>query len=479
MNKIDYEPVIGLEVHVQLRTESKIFCGCSTKFGSLPNTQVCPVCLGLPGVLPVLNKKAVQYAIMTALSINCSISTFSKFDRKNYFYPDLPKAFQISQYDKPLTYDGWINISNKKIRIKRAHLEEDAGKLIHNEESRASFVDYNRTGMPLLEIVTEPDIKSPEEAHEYLTVLKQILEYLDVSDCNMEEGSLRCDANVSIRPKGETILGVKTEVKNMNSFKGVQKALNYEILRQKKALEEGGKITQETRLWDPDTEVTHPMRSKEEAHDYRYFPEPDLVPIEISQEMIEEIKKTLPEMPAKKKERFVKQYNLPEYDAGVLTSGRKLSEYFESAVQCGKKGGNPKLISNWIMAELLREINACCISVDKSPVPPRNLNKLIELIEDSTISGKIAKDVFIEMFKTGKDPESIVKDKGLVQITDASALGSVIDKVIEANGKSVSDYKAGKESALMFLVGQTMKESKGKANPVLVQKLLRDKLQGV
>jgi aspartyl-tRNA(Asn)/glutamyl-tRNA(Gln) amidotransferase subunit B len=477
MSKIEYEPVIGLEVHVQLKTESKIFCGCSTQFGAGPNTQICPVCLGLPGVLPVLNKKAVEYAIMTALSLNCSISSFSKFDRKNYFYPDLPKAFQISQYDKPLTYDGFLQISNKKIRIKRAHLEEDAGKLIHREEDHASFVDYNRTGMPLLEIVTEPDIFSPDEAYEYLTILKQILEYVDVSDCNMEEGSLRCDANISIRPKGETKLGVKAEVKNMNSFKGVHRALSYEIERQQKVLESGGKVVQETRLWDPDTQITHSMRSKEEAHDYRYFPEPDLVPVEISLEFIEEIKKSLPEMPAIKKERFIREYNIPEYDAGVLTSDKKLSEYFESAVKYGGKGGNPKLISNWIMSELLRELNNKGISSDKSPVSPKNLNTLIELIENNTITGKTAKDVFVEMFNTGQSPEIIVKEKGLVQIADSGALDPIIIKVIESNPKSVNDYKSGKESAIMFLVGQVMKESRGKANPGIVQKLLKDKLQ--
>lgn len=476
MNKIEYEPVIGLEVHTQLKTETKIFCGCSTKFGSDPNTQVCPVCLGLPGVLPVLNKKTIEYSIMTALAINCSISAYSKFDRKNYYYPDLPKNFQISQYDMPLTQNGWIDISNKRIRIKRAHLEEDAGKLMHSAEKGASYVDYNRTGTPLLEIVTEPDLNSPDEAYEYLTVLKQILQYLDVSDCNMEEGSLRCDANISIRPKGSTGLGVKTELKNMNSFKGVHKALSFEIERQKKALESGAPVVQETRLWDPDTQVTHSMRSKESAHDYRYFPEPDLTPVEIPKEWVEEIKNMLPEMPAKRKERFITQYNLPSYDAEVLTSDKKLADYFETAISCGGKGVSPKLIGNWIMAELLRELNNQNITADKSPITPKNLNNLIQLIEDGTISGKIAKEVFAEMYKTGETPASIIKVKNLVQITDENALGCIVDKVISANVKSVEAYRAGKENALMFLVGQVMKETKGKANPGLLQKMLKDRL---
>lgn len=476
MNNQEFEPVIGLEVHVQLKTESKMFCGCSTKFGSSPNTQVCPVCLGLPGALPVINKKAVEYAIMTALALDCGISSFSKFDRKNYYYPDLPKNFQISQYDMPLTSNGWLDISNKRIRIKRAHLEEDAGKLIHKPEENASFVDYNRTGMPLLEIVTEPDIFSPDEAHEYLTVLKQIIQYLDVSDCNMEEGSLRCDANISLRPKGTTGLGVKAEVKNMNSFKGVHKALSYEIGRQKKVLQNGERVIQETRLWDPDTQITHPMRSKEEAHDYRYFPEPDLVPIEVSKEWIDEIKNKVPEMPEKRKTRFATQYSLPDYDAGVLTSDKKLADYFEEAVICGGGGVSPKLISNWVMAELLRELNNSGIAVNKSPISAKNINNLIQFIAKGTISGKIAKDVFIEMFQTGKSPEIIIKEKGLAQITDSGALNPIIEKVIELNAKSVNDFKSGKESALMFLVGQVMKESRGKANPGLAQKLLKEKL---
>lgn len=476
MSKIEYEPVMGLEVHVQLKTETKIFCGCSTKFGSEPNTQICPVCLGLPGVLPVINEKVLEYGIMTALSLNCEISNYSKFDRKNYYYPDLPKNFQISQYDLPIAQKGWLDISGKKIGVTRVHLEEDAGKLIHSEEEKASFVDYNRTGMPLLEIVTEPDINSPDEAYEYLTNLKQILQYLGVSDCNMEEGSLRCDANISIRPKGANSLGTKTELKNMNSFKGVQKALNYEIERQKKVLSEGGKITQETRLWDPDTLTTHVMRSKEEAHDYRYFPEPDLVPLEISKEYIDGLKKILPELPKQMKDRFVNQYKIPEYDAGVLTIDKSVAGYFEKTVAIGGKGGNPKQASNWIMTELIRELNENNISPEKSPVTPEYLNNLIELIEEGTITGKIAKEVFAEMFKTGHSPARVIEEKGLKQISDEGEIIKIVDNVIKNNEKSVSAYKSGKENALMFLVGQVMRETKGKANPGTVQKVLKERI---
>jgi aspartyl-tRNA(Asn)/glutamyl-tRNA(Gln) amidotransferase subunit B len=473
MSKLNYEPVIGLEVHVQLKTESKVFCGCSTKFGAPQNTNVCPVCLGLPGSLPVLNKKTVEFAVLAGLSLNCKVSNYCKFDRKNYYYPDLPKNYQISQYDKPFAENGWIETVSRKIKIKRVHLEEDAGKLIHSENEKASFVDFNRTGMPLLEIVSEPDIFSPDEAQDYLTVLKQIIQYLGISDCNMEEGSLRCDANISLRPKGTTGLGVKTEIKNMNSFKGVHKALCHEIERQTRALEEGKRIVQETRLWDPDTLTTHSMRSKEEAHDYRYFPEPDLVPVELSDEWISGIKKQLPEIPKERAKRFVLQYGIPEYDAGVLTNERVLADYYESAVKCG---GNPKLISNWTMSELLRELNNAVIPADKSPVSSKNLSSLVQLIEGGTISGKIGKDVFAEMFKTGKSPEEIIKEKGLIQINDTGALDAAIEKVIENNQKSVADYKSGKENAVMFLVGQVMKETKGKANPGVVQKMLKEKL---
>ncbi len=474
---MQYEPVIGLEVHAQLKTESKVFCGCSTRFGAQPNTQTCPVCLGLPGVLPVLNRKVVEYAVFTGLALGCQISSFSKFDRKNYYYPDLPKNYQISQYDKPLTENGYVDIAvngeTKRIRIKRAHLEEDAGKLIHSPDGKASFVDLNRTGTPLLEIVTEPDINTADEAHDYLTKLKQILLYLGVCDCNMEEGSLRCDANISLRPQGTQGLGVKAEIKNMNSFKGVQKALSYEIERQGKVLAEGQEIVQETRLWDADKEITKSMRSKEEAHDYRYFPEPDLVPLVLSAEFVAEIKKSLPEMPAERRQRFVGEYGLPPYDAGVLTSERQLADYFEGAV---KTGASAKLVSNWIMSELLRELNNQGITAGQSPISAVNLGKLVALIEKGTISGKIAKNVFSEMYQTGKEPEQIIKEKGLVQISDEHELDGIIDKVIGDNPKSAADFKAGKQAALMFLVGQVMKITRGKANPQLVQKMLRERL---
>ena len=472
-----YETVIGLEVHVQLKTESKMFCGCSTKFGAEPNSQTCPVCLGLPGVLPVVNEKAVEYAIMTGSALNCQISSFSKFDRKNYYYPDLPKNYQISQYDQPLAEDGYLDIdlndTTKRITIKRAHLEEDAGKLIHGEDGKASYVDLNRTGTPLLEIVTEPDINTPQEAYQYLTILKQLLLYLGVSDCNMEEGSLRCDANISLRPQGTIELGVKAEIKNMNSFKAVQKALTYEIERQEKVLQEGKNIVQETRLWDADRETTHSMRSKEEAHDYRYFSDPDLVPLVNTEARIEEIKGWIPELPHLRRQRFISDYQLPVYDAQVLTGDKQLADYFEAAV---KTGGSAKLISNWIMSELLRVLNAEGITADKSPMVPRQLAKLVQAIEKGTISGKIAKKIFEQMYQTGKDPEVIIKEQGLVQISSENELGDIIDKVIADNQKSVTDFKSGKEAALMFLVGQVMKATRGKANPQMVQKLFREKI---
>ena len=477
MSKQEFEPVMGLEVHVQLKTESKMFCGCSTKFGAEPNTQTCPVCLGLPGVLPVVNKKAVEYIIMTAFALNCKVQSFSKFDRKNYYYPDLPKNFQISQYDIPLTEHGWVKISNKKIGITRIHLEEDAGKLIHSPKGDASYVDLNRTGTPLMEIVSEPEINSPKEAHEYLAILKHIIEYLGVSDCNMEEGSLRCDANISLRPKGSSKLGTKAELKNMNSFKAVQKALEYEISRQNDVLTKGHKVVQETRLWNEQTETTHSMRSKEEAHDYRYFPEPDLLPLEIPKEWLEDIEEEIPEMPNTKINRFISEYNIPEYDAGVLTGSIELANYFEEIIKSGGENKvNPKLVSNWIMSELLRELNSRGITADKSPIPPQNLCKVIQLVEKGTISGKIAKEVFLDMFNTGKDPELIVKEKGLTQISDEGALSEVITKVISNNSKSVNDYKSGKEEAIKYLVGQVMKETRGKANPGLAQKILKEKL---
>ncbi|HBT50077.1 MAG: Aspartyl/glutamyl-tRNA(Asn/Gln) amidotransferase subunit B [Caldanaerobacter subterraneus] len=471
-----YEAVIGLEVHAELLTDSKIFCGCSTKFGSEPNTQVCPVCLGLPGTLPVLNKKVVEYAVRAGLALNCTIANFSKMDRKNYFYPDLPKAYQISQYDLPLCSNGYIEIEveggTKRIGIKRIHIEEDAGKLLH-EGTDGSLVDYNRAGVPLIEIVSEPDISTPEEAYQYLVKLKSILEYTEVSDCKMQEGSLRVDTNVSVRPVGTTELGTKIELKNLNSFKAVQKALEYEIKRQIKVLEEGGTIVQETRRWNEAKGITEPMRTKEEAHDYRYFPEPDLVPIIVTEEWKEEIRKTLPEMPDAKRERFITQYGLPEYDAKVITSSKKMADFFE---KCASNYHSPKIVSNWLMGEFARLLNDTGKEIDEVPITPDMLIELLKLVDDNVISGSIAKTVFEEMFFTGKKPQIIVEEKGLRQIADEGELRRIVRKVIEENPKSVEDYKKGKEKALGFLVGQVMKETKGKANPQLTNQLLREEL---
>jgi aspartyl-tRNA(Asn)/glutamyl-tRNA(Gln) amidotransferase subunit B len=475
-----YEPVIGLEVHVQLNTKSKMFCSCSTEFGAEPNKNTCPICLGMPGVLPVINREAVNLTIKTAIAMNCNIASFNRFARKNYFYPDLPKGYQISQYELPLAKGGHIEIvvdgNIKRIGLTRIHMEEDAGKLIHGEnlgDRNSSYVDINRAGIPLMEIVSEPDIRSPEEAKEYMTRLKSILEYIEVSDCNMEEGSLRCDANVSVRPVGSKGFGTKAEVKNMNSFKFLQKSLEYEIKRQIDTLEEGGKIIQETRLFNPDKGITISMRSKEEAHDYRYFPEPDLVPIEIDNKWIEDIRATLPELPDAKRERFVKEYGLPEYDAEVLTTSKPVSGYFED---CIKLYNHPKTISNWVMGEVLRTLKDEGLMIEKYPVTPKMLAGMLKLIHNGTISGKIAKTVFEEMYKTKKSPEDIVKEKGLVQISDESAVIKVIDEVIAENPKEAADYKGGKDKLITFFVGQVMKKSKGKANPQIVNKLLKERL---
>ncbi len=481
---MEYETIIGLEIHVQLKTKSKIFCSCSTEFGAIPNSQVCPVCLGLPGVLPVLNKTALEYAIKAALALNCQIAKKSIFARKNYFYPDLPKSYQISQYEEPLSNKGFVDIITneklEKIRITRVHLEEDAGKLLHEEVKDSTLIDLNRCGVPLIEIVTEPDIKSPKEAHEFLTILKSILQYIGVSDCNMEEGSLRCDANISIRKEGEK-LGVKTEIKNMNSFKAVERALNYEMKRQIKALKEGKRIVQETRLWDENREITASMRTKEEAHDYRYFPEPDLVPIEIDREWIERIRKSLPELPEARKARFIKAYQIPDYDASILTSSRELADYYEESIRASSKlqalGSKlNKAIANWIISELLRELKEADIEIKECKVSPGHLAEMVALIDKGSISGKMAKEVFVQMFETGKRASQIVEEKGLAQISDEEALAAVIDKVIKENPKVVEDYKKGKEKALGYLVGQVMKETKGKANPRLVNRLLKEKL---
>lgn len=479
-----YEAVIGLEVHAQMLTETKIFCRCSTKFGSEPNTQTCPVCIGMPGVLPVLNKKALEFTIKTGLAMNCAISSYSRFARKNYFYPDLPKGYQISQYELPICEKGHVEIVVdgviKKIGITRIHMEEDAGKNIHESAlpkaggGNYSFVDLNRTGVPLMEIVSEPDITRPGEAVEYMKKLRAILRYLGVCDGNMEQGSLRCDANVSVRPVGQEGFGVKAEIKNLNSFKFVEKALEYEIERQIKILKEGGKIIQETRLWNAERGMTESMRTKEEAHDYRYFPEPDLVPIMTDRQWIDEIKKSLPELPDAKRERFVSEHRLPEYDADLMTSEKSLADWFEEAVHLG---GQPKAVSNWIMSDLMRLLNTENKSIEESPIKPKQLVDMLRLIENATISGKIAKTVFEEMYKTGRDPESIVKEKGLVQISDAGEIEKIVDDVIVKNPKEVARYRSGEEKLLGFFVGHVMKLTKGKANPQLVNELLKKKLQ--
>ncbi|MFZ5647628.1 MAG: Asp-tRNA(Asn)/Glu-tRNA(Gln) amidotransferase subunit GatB [Bacillota bacterium] len=476
-----YEAVIGLEVHVELKTNTKIFCASSTEFGGDPNTHVCPVCLGLPGVLPVMNRKVLEYAIKVGLALNCDIAEFSKFDRKNYYYPDLPKNYQISQYDLPLAEQGHLDISidgnTKRIGITRVHMEEDAGKLVHQgsiSTTPYSLVDYNRTGVPLIEIVSEPDMRSPEEARAYLEKLKAIIQYTGVSDCKMEEGSLRCDANVSIRPAGSDKFGTKTEIKNMNSFRALQRALHYEIERQMEVLEEGGRIVQETRTWDEARGVTLSMRSKEQAHDYRYFPDPDLVPMVIDRGWVEEIRSSLPELPDQRRARYVNEYGLPEYDASVITSTKEMADYFEI---CLSEYPNAKTVSNWVMGDLSRLLNAASMDISQCRIKPGQLAEMLKLIDKGTISGKIAKTVFEEMFETGKGPEDIVREKGLVQITDEGAIASVVDQVLADNPKVVEDFRAGKEKALGFLVGQVMKLTRGKANPEMVNRMLKEKIQ--
>ena len=471
---MEYEPVIGLEVHAQLKTKTKIFCSCSTRFGAPPNTHTCPVCLGMPGVLPVLNKRVVEYTLRMALATHCTINRESRFARKNYFYPDLPKGYQISQYELPIARDGFVDIQTngvtKRIGITRIHMEEDAGKLTHDPDRPLSMVDFNRTGVPLMEIVSEPDIRSPEEAGAYLRNLRAIVRYLDVSDGNMEEGSFRCDANVSIRPKGAQTFGTRTELKNLNSFKHVEKALSFEIIRQKEILEDGGQIIQETRLWDPEKNRSTSMRSKEEAHDYRYFPDPDLLPLVIDDNWIDSIQKDIPELPDEKKVRFVNEYHLPAYDADFLTSSRELADYFEA---CVKDFPNSKQVSNWIMGSLMGLLNVQDKSIAESPISSKDLAQLLKLIDKKTISSKIAKTVFDEMAQTGSPPKEIVAKKGLVQVTDESAITAVVLKVIQQCSTEVKDYKNGKTKLFGFFVGQVMKETKGKANPKMVNEILK------
>lgn len=479
---MSYEAVIGLEIHSELKTNTKIFCGCATTFGAEHNTHVCPVCLGLPGVLPTLNKRVLEFAIKAGLALNCEINKFSKFDRKNYYYPDLPKNWQTSQYDLPICEHGYVDITKsngetKRIRITRIHMEEDAGKLVHSgntiKDSDTSNVDYNRTGVPLIEIVSEPDMSSPEEARLYMEKVKSILQYIDVSNCKMEEGNLRADLNVSLRPAGSDVLGTRTEMKNINSFKAVEEALTYEIERQEEVLEDGGHIIQETRTWDPDRGITLSMRSKENAHDYRYMPEPDLVPIITTDEEIEAFRKALPELPDARKARLEEQFGLSAYDAGIITSSREMAEYFDAVIETG---ADAKLAANWIMGDLSKNLNAESLEISDSPVDAKRLGEMIGLISKGTISSKIAKKVFEEMWKSPDSPEKIVKDKGLVQITDTKAIEEIVDKVIQANQKAVEDYKSGNKKAIGALVGQVMKQSKGKANPQTVNQLLAQKL---
>ena len=479
---MEYEPVIGLEVHAQLLTRSKMFCGCSTAFGEDPNTLVCPICTGQPGSLPVVNRKAVEFAIRLGLATGCRIAPNSVFARKNYFYPDLPKGYQISMYEFPLAVDGYIEVTSdgekKRIGIIRIHMEEDAGKLKHGETPETapfSYVDFNRTGVPLVEIVSGPDIRSPREAADYLRALRTILLYLEISTGNMEEGNFRCDANVSVRPRGQKEFGTRTELKNMNSFRFVEKALEYEIKRQIAVLEEGGEVAQETRLWDVGQGITVSMRGKEEAHDYRYFPDPDLVPLKIDDQWVEEIRKGLPELPSEKMERFVREYRIPEYDAEILTSTKAMAAYFEESIRLFPE---PKTVSNWMMGELLRELKKDEREIDQCPVPPGHLAEMLRMIKEGTISGKIGKDVFEEMYRTGERAAKIVKEKGWIQILDEAEIERVIGKVMEANPRLVSDYREGKEKLFGFFVGETMKETKGKANPKLVNEILKKKLKG-
>ncbi|HOB11972.1 MAG TPA: Asp-tRNA(Asn)/Glu-tRNA(Gln) amidotransferase subunit GatB [Syntrophomonadaceae bacterium] len=476
----EYEVVIGLEVHVELKTATKIFCSCSTAFGAEPNTQVCPVCSGFPGALPVLNRQAVEYAIRTGLALNCEIAEVCKFDRKNYFYPDLPNAYQISQYDQPICANGYLDIhvdgKHSRIGIVRAHLEEDAGKLVHQGSittTTSSLVNLNRCGVPLLEIVSAPDMRSGAEARAYLEKLRSICLFAGVSDCKMEEGSLRCDANVSVRPKGATKLGTRVEIKNLNSFRSLERAIEYEAKRQIEALEDGEELVQETRTWDEEKQVTRSMRSKEEAHDYRYFPDPDLPPLRIDREWVERVRSSLPEMPDQAQQRLSSTYGLSDYDATWLTSTPQTLEFFDQAVQYFP---DAKVISNWMMGDFSRLLNQHNIEIADSKVTPQYLAGMLRLIEKGTISGKMAKEVFEEIFFTGKSPEDIIKEKGMEQISDQETLQKIIDEVVASNPKVVEDYKNGKEKAFGFFVGQVMKATRGQANPALVNSILKERL---
>ena len=477
-----YTTVIGLEVHSELKTKSKAFCSCSTEFGGEPNTHVCPVCLGMPGALPVLNKQVVEFAIRAGLAVDCEIKKFNKFDRKNYFYPDLSKNYQISQFDKPICEGGHIDIEvdgqTKRIGITRIHMEEDAGKLIHSgatiKTSESSAVDYNRAGVPLIEIVSEPDMRSSAEARAYLEKLKAILEYTEVSDCKMQEGSLRCDANISVMPEGATEFGTRAEIKNLNSFRALERAIEYEIQRQIQLVEDGGTVVQETRTWDDGKGVTLSMRSKEEAHDYRYFPEPDLVPVEIDDAWIARVKSELPELPAARKARLMQEKGLVDYDAENIVSTKAMAEYFDEAA---KHTEDSKGIANWLLGDVSAYLNSENIAIEQFPITPANLGEMVNLINKGVLSSKLAKKVFIEMLKTGKTPQALVKELGLEQISDEGAIVKIVEETLAENPQSIIDYKAGKDRALGFLVGQIMKKSRGKANPEMVNNLLKERMQ--
>jgi aspartyl-tRNA(Asn)/glutamyl-tRNA(Gln) amidotransferase subunit B len=480
---MEYEPVIGLEVHCQLLTDSKIFCGCSTRFGAPANTNVCPVCLGMPGTLPVLNRRAVEFALRAAVALGCRIDPVSIFARKNYFYPDLPKGYQISMFDRPLALEGRLDIeaagTARRIGITRIHMEEDAGKLLHEgfpDSANASLVDFNRSGVPLIEIVSEPDMRSPEEAHAYYSTLRTILVYIGVTDGNMEEGSLRCDANVSLRPRGQKAFGTKAELKNLNSFKFVQHALEFEIRRQTELLSRGERVTQETRLYDPAEDRTISMRSKEEAHDYRYFPEPDLLPLRVDEAWIETVRRQVPELPSARRRRFVETWGLKEQSAQVLTASRPLADYFEATATAA---GDGQAAANWIETEVLRKINEARLDVrDPKDIPldPERLAKIVVLVKDGTISGKIAKDVFEAVYDSGKDPADVVREQGLSQVTDEGAIREAIEKVVTRSQSQHAQYRAGKTALLGFFVGQVLKATGGKANPALVNRLLKERL---
>lgn len=479
----NYITVIGLEVHAELKTKTKAFCSCSTEFGAEPNTHVCPVCLGMPGALPVLNKRVVEFAIRAGLALNCDIQKFNKFDRKNYFYPDLAKNYQISQWDEPICLGGHIDIrvngEKKRVGITRIHMEEDAGKLVHSgltiSTSDSSAVDYNRAGVPLIEIVSEPDMRSAAEARAYMEQLKAILEYTDVCDCKMQEGSLRCDANISVMPEGATEFGTRAEIKNLNSFRALERAIEYEVERQIEIVEDGGHVVQETRTWDDANGVTLSMRSKEEAHDYRYFPEPDLVPINLDQAWIDEIKATLPELPSARKERLLTE-DVPEDNADIIVASKKVADYFDEGTKATK---NLKALSNWLIGDVAGYLNAEGIEIDdpEFKITPDHLGELVNLIDKGVLSSKLAKQVFAEMLKENEAPEALVKKLGLEQVSDAGELGKLVDEVLAANPQSVADFKAGKKKAIGFLVGQIMKATKGKANPGMVNKMLTEKLQ--